>query len=238
MRVRSVHRASIEAAAAPSSPRRQRVPPVAPPRPVPRRPSPIGTTGSSGTASPGGVMSLAADRGPSAPRHVVSVPCLAPPRARRQRTTLLVARGLNHPFEERAKKTRAMTGVTGRQVKCRLGGTADPAAVHARLWPVEPCTRRRLPWRWRRSKRWASRCWACPCVQASDAQRSERREARTLHCGAHTITNAPSRYTRTLAVVSLHCASSRHSPQTYTHTRDPQNVRTVYKNARGTDLGV
>ena len=78
-------------------------------------------------------MSLAADRGPSAPRHVVSVPCLSPPRARRQRTTLLAARGLNHRSEERAKKTRAMTGVTGRQVKCRLGGTADPAAVHARL---------------------------------------------------------------------------------------------------------
>ena len=137
MRVRSVHRASIEAAAAPSSPRRQRVPPVAPPRPVPRRPSPIGTTGSSGTASPGGVMSLAADRGPSAPRHVVSVPCLAPPRARRQRTTLLAARGLNHPFEERAKKTRAMTGVTGsREVAVKssqAGCTADPAAVHARL---------------------------------------------------------------------------------------------------------
>lgn len=168
-------------------------------------------------------MSLAADRGPSAPRHVVSVPCLAPPRARRQRTTLLVARGLNHPFEERAKKTRARTGVTGSRdvaVKSSAGWLHRRSSGCARStsWPVEPCTRRRLPWRWRRSKRWASRCWACPCVQAS--QRGERR---ALRC-AHYLTNAPSRYTRTLAVVSLHCASSRHSPQTYTHTRETRRT--------------
>ena len=185
---------------------------MAPPRPVPRRPSPIGTTGSSGTASPGGVMSLAADRGPSAPRHVVSVPCLAPPRARRQRTTLLVARGLNHPFEERAKKTRARTGVTGSRdvaVKSSAGWLHRRSSGCARStsWPVEPCTRRRLPWRWRRSKRWASRCWACPCVHRPQAR------------GALRTQTAITVYTRTLAVVSLHCASSRHSPQTYTHER-------------------
>ena len=37
-------------------------------------------------------------------------------------------------------------------------------------WPVGPCTRRRLPWRWRRSKRWASRCWARPCVHRPQAR--------------------------------------------------------------------